>query len=442
MQALTRNPLADPGSWASTPAPSAAVVLADPRSSASTASTGYVWFAFAGAAVASVAGLRCSARAAPGATPERLALAGAALSAALLAVRRRGGAAGRRRRFDRLPVLDRRLAGRPRTCDVVARVLPFSWSASLLALGARPVAERARARRGRRPRAGRQPGRTRVLGIVAITLLCGAATAAVRADRLRRAGRAARRPRAHRPGPALAAAVLAGARARPAARSPTCSAGWWSGPASSRSAGHRVPRRAGLPVPSSAPPDRRRCEPSAASSAGGRVALRLDLRTHRASPRRCSCCRALVAAVDRRRHSATSRSRSPTCWHVLAGGGTAAPTGSSCYDLRLPRLVLGLLVGAALALAGAVFQSLSRNPLGSPDIVGFTTGRAVRRAARDHRCSAPGRRGSAAGAIVGGLLTAPDRVRAGRARRRGASGSGSSWSASGSAPCWWRSTAT
>ena len=41
---------------------------------------------------------------------------------------------------------------------------------------------------------------------------------------------------------------------------------------------------------------------------------------------------------------------------------------------RLPRAVAAALVGAMLALSGAVFQSLSRNPLGSPDIVGFTTG--------------------------------------------------------------------
>jgi iron complex transport system permease protein len=74
-------------------------------------------------------------------------------------------------------------------------------------------------------------------------------------------------------------------------------------------------------------------------------------------------------------------------------------------DLRLPRTVVAVLVGAALGISGAVFQSLSRNPLGSPDIVGFTYG------------SATGGLlvilvlgGSAAaislGAVVGGLITA------------------------------------
>jgi len=45
--------------------------------------------------------------------------------------------------------------------------------------------------------------------------------------------------------------------------------------------------------------------------------------------------------------------------------------------LRLPRLLAGLLVGAALGVSGALLQSLSGNPLGSPDIVGFTSGAAT-----------------------------------------------------------------
>ncbi|MFC4563093.1 FecCD family ABC transporter permease [Nocardiopsis mangrovi] len=45
--------------------------------------------------------------------------------------------------------------------------------------------------------------------------------------------------------------------------------------------------------------------------------------------------------------------------------------------VRLPRAWAAVLVGAALGVAGAVFQSLSRNPLGSPDIIGFTGGAAT-----------------------------------------------------------------
>ena len=47
------------------------------------------------------------------------------------------------------------------------------------------------------------------------------------------------------------------------------------------------------------------------------------------------------------------------------------------FDQRLPRVIAAILVGAALAAAGAIFQSVSRNPLGSPDIIGFTTGAAT-----------------------------------------------------------------
>lgn len=47
------------------------------------------------------------------------------------------------------------------------------------------------------------------------------------------------------------------------------------------------------------------------------------------------------------------------------------------WGIRLPRLVAALIVGSALGAAGAVFQSVSRNALGSPDVIGFTTGAAT-----------------------------------------------------------------
>ncbi|MET0448093.1 MAG: iron chelate uptake ABC transporter family permease subunit [Aeromicrobium sp.] len=46
-------------------------------------------------------------------------------------------------------------------------------------------------------------------------------------------------------------------------------------------------------------------------------------------------------------------------------------------DQRAPRVVCAVLVGAALAVSGAIFQSLSGNPLGSPDVIGFTSGAAT-----------------------------------------------------------------
>ncbi|TCP55778.1 iron complex transport system permease protein [Tumebacillus sp. BK434] len=46
-------------------------------------------------------------------------------------------------------------------------------------------------------------------------------------------------------------------------------------------------------------------------------------------------------------------------------------------NLRLPRILVALLVGIALGVAGAIMQSLIRNPLASPDIVGITGGASV-----------------------------------------------------------------
>jgi iron complex transport system permease protein len=58
---------------------------------------------------------------------------------------------------------------------------------------------------------------------------------------------------------------------------------------------------------------------------------------------------------------------------TLFGGGDHA-TGFIVNTLRLPRALTGLLVGTALGLSGAIFQSIARNPLASPDIIGVTYG--------------------------------------------------------------------
>jgi len=41
---------------------------------------------------------------------------------------------------------------------------------------------------------------------------------------------------------------------------------------------------------------------------------------------------------------------------------------------RMPRMLEAVLIGAALGVSGAIFQALTRNPLGSPDIIGINTG--------------------------------------------------------------------
>jgi iron complex transport system permease protein len=63
----------------------------------------------------------------------------------------------------------------------------------------------------------------------------------------------------------------------------------------------------------------------------------------------------------------------PAVLDALAGRGTPLT-----YDIvvrnRLPRALVGLLVGAALGLAGALLQRIARNPLVSPDVIGVGAG--------------------------------------------------------------------
>lgn len=62
---------------------------------------------------------------------------------------------------------------------------------------------------------------------------------------------------------------------------------------------------------------------------------------------------------------------------ALLGRGADPMAERVVLGLRLPRVLTALCVGAALGLSGSIFQSISRNALGSPDIIGFTTGAAT-----------------------------------------------------------------
>jgi len=84
MQALTRNPLADPGLLGVNAGAAAAVVIAISALGLA-GTTAYIWFAFLGAALASIAVYAIGSAGRGGATPVRLALAGTAISAALVA---------------------------------------------------------------------------------------------------------------------------------------------------------------------------------------------------------------------------------------------------------------------------------------------------------------------------------------------------------------------
>lgn len=58
---------------------------------------------------------------------------------------------------------------------------------------------------------------------------------------------------------------------------------------------------------------------------------------------------------------------------LLAGGGEG-PAAIVFWNIRAPRVAAAILVGAALAAAGAAFQGMFRNPLASPDLLGVSAG--------------------------------------------------------------------
>jgi iron complex transport system permease protein len=175
MQALTRNPLADPGLLGVNAGASAAVVTAIGLLGI-TSATGYVWFAFAGAALASVLVFAIGSMGRGGATPVRLASAGTALTAAFIAY------------IYAVTLTDPFLLQRynawsvgsfsGRGYDEVRMALPFIALGALIAfLLARTLNAMALGDDSARS-LGAHAGRARIAGAVAITLLAGAATAA------------------------------------------------------------------------------------------------------------------------------------------------------------------------------------------------------------------------------------------------------------------------
>jgi iron complex transport system permease protein len=176
MQALTRNPLADPGLLGVNAGAAAAVVTAVGVLGV-TNPAAYVWFALLGAAVASAVVYVLGSRGRSAATPVRLALAGTAITAALGAY------------VNGITLLDQQaydqyrfwsvatLAGRD--LSVLYNVGPYLLGGAIAALLlARPLNVLALGDDAGRA-LGAHLGRTRALGTLAVTLLCGASTAAV-----------------------------------------------------------------------------------------------------------------------------------------------------------------------------------------------------------------------------------------------------------------------
>ncbi|TXL86163.1 iron ABC transporter permease [Streptomyces sp. IB2014 016-6] len=173
MQALTRNPLAEPGLLGVNAGAAAAVVSAISFFGV-TSISGYVWFAFAGAAIVSV--LVYALGGSRSATPVRLALAGTAATAALFgyvnAVQLLDSAALDRLRFWTVGSLA------SADMSTVGKVWPFIAVGIVLALLiARPLNALEMGDDTARS-LGADLTRTRVLAMLCVTLLCGGATAA------------------------------------------------------------------------------------------------------------------------------------------------------------------------------------------------------------------------------------------------------------------------
>ncbi|MFG3219249.1 FecCD family ABC transporter permease [Streptomyces sp. NPDC048185] len=109
---------------------------------------------------------------------------------------------------------------------------------------------------------------------------------------------------------------------------------------------------------------------------------------------------AMVSAIG----TGTYELSPPEVLRTLAGDGPPG-AGFVVLDLRLPRALVAALAGFGLGTAGAVFQSLTRNPLGSPDIIGFGNGASAGALVAIILCDA-GAAQTAVGAVCGGVATA------------------------------------
>ncbi|MCT6777720.1 FecCD family ABC transporter permease [Streptomyces rubiginosohelvolus] len=176
MQALTRNPLADPGILGVSAGAAFAIVIAAGVAGIGSL-FGYIWFAFAGAMAASVVVYLLGRMGRSGSTPVKLALAGVAVTAVLSsltsAVVLTDPAALDRFRFWSAGSLA------DQDASTVLRILPFLGLGALLALASAPALNSLALGDDVAASLGRRLGLVRLQGVVAVTLLTGAAVAVI-----------------------------------------------------------------------------------------------------------------------------------------------------------------------------------------------------------------------------------------------------------------------
>jgi len=98
---------------------------------------------------------------------------------------------------------------------------------------------------------------------------------------------------------------------------------------------------------------------------------------------------------------------------IAIGDPADAQTRAVVIDIRLPRVLVGVVAGAAAGVTGAVLQGLFRNPVADPHLLGIGPGASLGGALGSLTGSVPG---AIAGGAVGGMLTALVVRRLGRTR--------------------------
>ncbi len=176
MQALTRNPLADPG-LLGVNAGAALAIVASISYLGATTLTEYVWFGLAGAAVTTFVVYVLGAAGRAGVSPVRLALAGAAIAAAFSGIISAIVLLSHDAFVDFRTWSVGSLTGRD--SSVVTQVLPFIAVGTVIALAMAGSLNALSLGDDTARALGAKVGQIRLTGVVAVTLLCGAGTAAV-----------------------------------------------------------------------------------------------------------------------------------------------------------------------------------------------------------------------------------------------------------------------
>lgn len=174
MQGVARNPLADPGILGVNAGAALAVVVAM-CAFGITSLTGYIWFAFLGAGIAAVLVYSVASKGREGATPVKLALAGAALSAGLSSLMN-GILVSSRETLDGFRFWQiGSVSGR--TWDVIVPVIPFLVVGAVITLAAGRILNGLALGDDVARGLGQRVAASRAIAALGLVILCGGATA-------------------------------------------------------------------------------------------------------------------------------------------------------------------------------------------------------------------------------------------------------------------------